>query len=356
MSTKTASMIGRYALIYFGAIGAGFLASLVKVPLPWLIGPLLFASVSGMAGMTVRVPVITRPVGQTVIAGSVGLAFTPAAVIAVSEQFFAMILVTVLTVAAGFIVAAVLMRLARIDVVSAVLASVPIGPVETAHMAEKYRVAPGPVVFAQTLRIMLLIIFIPPVIIALDGTVDDPGAILSSVNVEPGGAVLLIAMAMTGGILFKKLRIANPFFLGPLAFSAMAAALSFPVSAVPYVMLAAAQVLLGVWLGAMFDRELLRNAGGFIVGAFASTVLMIVLCCAMAIGIGAMTGIRWTTMVLATAPGSVTEMALTAKILQEGVAMVTAFHLVRIFIILPAAPMIFAVTARLAKGQPAEPP
>ena len=59
--------------------------------------------------------------------------------------------------------------------------------------------------------------------------------------------------------------------------------------------------------------------------------------------------IAWQTMVLATAPGSVTEMALTAKILDEGVAVVTAYHVVRIFVIIPLAPLIFAVTARIAK-------
>jgi hypothetical protein len=47
-------------------------------------------------------------------------------------------------------------------------------------------------------------------------------------------------------------------------------------------------------------------------------------------------------------PERATEMALTAKILQEGVAVVTAFHLVRIFIILPSAPLIINATARLA--------
>lgn len=356
MQMKTVRKTGRYVLIYAGAVAAGFLASLAHVPLPWMIGPLLFSSALGMAGVTVRVPAITRPVGQTVIAGSVGLAFTPAAFIAVGEQFLAMIVVTILTVAAGFLVAAVLMRLAHIDVISASLASIPIGPVETALMAQKYNVAPGPILFAQTLRIMLLVLLVPPVIIALDGTVDDPGAVLGSMVVEPSGAVLLIALATIGGILFKKLGLANPFFLGPLAFSAAAAALSLPVSAVPYTILAAAQVLLGAWLGAMFDRELLRSAGSFAFAALVSTILLIVLCCIMALGISAVTGIHWTTMVLATAPGSVTEMALTAKILQEGVAMVTAFHLVRIFIILPAAPLIFAATARLAKRHATQPP
>ncbi len=68
----------------------------------------------------------------------------------------------------------------------------------------------------------------------------------------------------------------------------------------------------------------------------------------MAFAIAAVTGIEWQTMVLATAPGSVTEMALTAKILDQQVAIVTASHIVRIFIILPFLPLIFSITAKLA--------
>lgn len=99
----------------------------------------------------------------------------------------------------------------------------------------------------------------------------------------------------------------------------------------------------------MFDREMLVNSRTFIPAAVISTALLLVLCVGMAFGVSALTGIEWQTMVLATAPGSVTEMALTASILQQGVAIVTAFHVVRIFIIIPSAPFIFAITARLAK-------
>ena len=93
----------------------------------------------------------------------------------------------------------------------------------------------------------------------------------------------------------------------------------------------------------------LSRARGFIPAAFLTTILLLVLCAALAFAISALTGIAWQTMVLATAPGSVTEMALTAKILDEGVAVVTAYHVVRIFVIIPLAPLIFAVTARIAK-------
>ena len=120
----------------------------------------------------------------------------------------------------------------------------------------------------------------------------------------------------------------------------------------PYPLLVLAQIFLGVWLGAVFDRALLRRARGFIAGAFLSSVLLIGLCLGVGLLLGLVTGQSWQVMLLSTAPGSVTEMALTAKILNEGLATVTAFHLVRIFIILPLAGTIIGLTARLARRAP----
>ncbi len=54
-----------------------------------------------------------------------------------------------------------------------------------------------------------------------------------------------------------------------------------------------------------------------------------------------MTEMSWSSAVLAMAPGSLTEMALTAKLMHADVQLVTAFHILRIFLILFATPFIF---------------
>jgi membrane AbrB-like protein len=298
------------------------------------------------------VPPVTRPIGQMIVASSVGISFTPAAVAALSVLFVPMVGGALLTIAAGFLVAACLMRMAHVDVVTAVLSSIPMGPVESANLAARHGVTPGPVVFAQTLRIMMLVIFIPPGLVALSGTTEIANDVLRAIPWTPTGAVLLAAFGVAGAVIARAVRLGNPFFVGSIGGAALAAALSLPVSAYPYPVLVAAQIFLGVWLGAVFDRALLRNAGGFIRSAVVSSLLLIALCILMALGLAWITGEAWPVMVLAMAPGSVTEMALTAKILQEGIAVVTAFHLVRIFIILPFAPLIISVTARLAKTKP----
>jgi uncharacterized membrane protein AbrB (regulator of aidB expression) len=52
-------------------------------------------------------------------------------------------------------------------------------------------------------------------------------------------------------------------------------------------------------------------------------------------------GIAPATLVLATAPGGIAEMSLTAKTLQLGVPVVTAFHVIRMVAILTLTPRIY---------------
>jgi len=336
------------AAIYAGALVFGIAAHWMRFPLPWMIGAMVFAATVRMADRPLQVPGQTRQIGQVLVATSVGLSFTPEAVGAMGALLLPMIGAAILTIGLGFVVAAFLMRITRTDVITAALASIPMGPVESAALAVRHKVPPGPVVFAQTLRIMLLVILIPPAIVALDGSVKDPVAALSRMGWTAPGAVLLAVSGVAGALAARAVRIANPFFVGSLGGAALAAAFSFPITAYPYPVLVLAQVFLGVWLGAVFDRELFRRARGFIPGAILASLLLVALCGAMGLGLTWITGETWQVMLLSTAPGSVTEMALTAKILEDGLAVVTAFHVVRIFIILPFSSSIISLTARLA--------
>lgn len=317
-------------------------------PLPWMIGPMVVIAFAFPSQIKKSVPRITRPIGQVIVGSSVGLFFTPAAAEIVKDQIVPMVVVAFLTIGAGFLAAAVLMRFSRVDSITACLACIPGGPVEMAVLAERYDVLPGPVAFAQILRIALLVLIVPPLISVSEGGIE---AMVLPIETSAGypGAILLLPLVVCGAFFMKAIRIPIPFLLGPIAAAAISSALMIPVSAPPYFVLAAAQILLGVWLGCMFDKRLLMRAGRLVPAIFVSTAALLLICALMALAISAMTGIRWQTMVLATAPGSVTEMALTAKMFQEGVALVTAFHVLRIFILIPSAPVIFSLMAKRAK-------
>ena len=182
----------RLAAICAAATLAGLLFDLIGFPLPWLVGAIFFAAIATNLGLDVRVPLITRPIGQVLIAGSVGLAFTPKAISLILANIVPMMALAVLTVGAGFLAAAVLVRLAHADVMTASLAMVPIGPVESANLAIRYGLNPGPVVFAQSTRIVLIIVIIPPIILAFTGSSGDLAAALSATPITLSGSLLLL--------------------------------------------------------------------------------------------------------------------------------------------------------------------
>lgn len=279
---------------------------------------------------------------------------SPAALHVLVDQFALMFAAAIMTVVAGVISALLLVRLSGIDAISANLASIPCGPVEMAALAERYEVDPGPVAFAQILRIVLLVLIIPPVL-SIFG--DQSTLVIGGAggSLDVAGTCLVLGASLFGGALFKLLRITSPFFLGPLAAMAIVASIAPTPWLLPGWLIATSQVLLGVWLGCTFNRTLISRAGRILPATFASTALLLVLCASMALAFGALSDVGWKTMVLATAPGSITEMALTAKVLGEGVALVTAFHVTRILVTLPMMPVLFRFALWILKARRSHP-
>ena len=97
------------------------------------------------------------------------------------------------------------------------------------------------------------------------------------------------------------------------------------LSSVPTALTNAAQLVIGVSLGVRFTRRFLQAAPRWLAAAALGTLAMI--------GASALFGaaLAWARLhpvklMLATAPGGIAEMAITAKVLQLGVAVVTAFQ------------------------------
>ncbi len=328
----------RIAMLAAAAL-AGYGATLVGMPLPWMIGPLLVAVAFGMAEVDVPRHRYYRPLGQLIVATAVGLYFTPDALRETLHNAWFMVGAAVLTIAAGITTAIMLRRLAHVDGTVAFFAAMPGGPAEMSVLAEKWGAQPAPVVFSQTLRIVFIVLFIPPLLMYAGGLALP--SLPPAQNIDPQGLALLYALAAAGTFLMRKGGVPNCNFLGPLAVGATISALGYHLSDVPRPLLAAGQILLGVSLGAQFTRQQIRRDIRFAWAAVITTVALLVMCAGVALGLYLLTEKPFGGYFLATAPGSVTEMALTAKLLGQGVALVTAYHLVRIFIVIPLAPLLY---------------
>lgn len=325
-------------LIALAGVG---LALLVNLPLPWMLGALLTSAVAKIYGWPANVgcPAKTRNVGQWVIGGSLGLYFTPDVFrligqnlgLVVAGMFFSLVLAILGT--------AIYYYLGRLDFRTAWFSSAIGGAAEMSVLAERNRARVDFVVTSHSVRLLLVVSIVPLLFQLLDIHGQDPSVPLVR-EFSPWGFVSLVVITVLGGALFDRLNISNAWVLGPLCAVILASRLGVPLSAMPEVVSKAGQFMIGWSLGNKYRREFFQVAPRFLLSVVVFSVLSVALAFLFGISAASLSAIPEPTLILGTTPGGIAEMAITAKVLQLGVPVVTAFHTTRmIFVVLVTGPI-----------------
>jgi membrane AbrB-like protein len=306
-----------------------------------VIGAMLATTAATFCGLSPRLPGLGRNLGQFTLGMAVGLWFTPEAAAQAASHVGAMLAAAVCTLAVGCLLGLAHARLAGSDMTTALCSSVPGGPAEMAILARHYGAPGAPVAIAQTFRICALVLIIPPALTWSGITGRDLFAPVQAAF-DPLGFAAMAAGCAAAAWLAVRLRVVNAWFLAPTAVVSALTASGVTLSAVPSALIVVAQIALGASLGAMFERRFLAEARRFLPATLIGTALLISGTTGIALLLAEATGLPAATLILSLAPGSVTEMAVTAKVLQLGVPLVTAFHLVRIFLVVLSTPWLLA--------------
>ena len=334
--------VGLAAALFFVAI---------RAPLPWMIGPLVALAICRSAGVRCEAPPGGRQAGQWVIGTALGLYFTPAVAELVSRLWWQLVLAALFALALGYLCGYILARVARIDRTTAVFASVPAGAAEMSVLGERYGARVDEVAAGQSLRLMLVVVVIPWIFAALKlHGVDafQPGI----AEIRGFGLVTLLAATLAGGLVLQRLGLTNAFVLGALAVAIPLTVAEVNLSAVPRWLTNVAQLLLGCALGARFERTFLRRAPRFVAAVGLSVVAAMLLSAIFGLALAAGSGLHPATLVLATAPGGIAEMSITAKVLELGVPVVTAFHVTRVVLLLTCTAPLFVWLRRRRRARP----
>jgi uncharacterized protein len=337
----------RVAGLFAVCVLAGLLAAWGGVPLAWMVAPMLVSAAVSLGGWRVRLGRHWRAAGQVIVASAVGAHFTPQALVEAWTTLHYIVFSALATVLGGVLVGRLLARVSRAHAATALYAVVPGGPAEMSQLASSHGGSAALVAAAQTLRIALIVLVIP-LLLWLLGT-----DVTAATRAEAGPLrPLLLAAVLAAGALCalgcRRLGLVAAFFLAPLGVSALLSGFGVVELRFPFQLTAAGQILIGTTLGLAFNRAMFAEAPGFVALSTLMTLLMIGLGALQAWLISALSGLPLATLLLATAPGSVTEMSITAEVLGLGVATVAAFHIVRIFIILPLAAALCRTLPRVA--------
>jgi len=324
------------------ALAAAALCLALRTPLPWMIGPLLAVSLASIADAPTASHTPLRNAGQWTIGTALGLYFTPQVVALVAGVWWAIALAIGWALLLGWGFGRWLHGLharrmphvpAKSMRATTYFAGAIGGASEMTLLSESAGARTDLVAAAHSLRLVVVTIAIPFAMqwSGLHGLEINPPMVR---EVNAGGLLLLALATGAGGLAMRALGRANPWFMGPLVVAMAFTIAGQPLSAVPTWMSNAAQLVIAVSLGVRFSREFLHTAPRWLGSVALGTAAMLVLCAGAAWLLAWATDLHPATMLLATSPGGIAEMSITAKVLQLGVPVVTAFQVCRLVAVL----------------------
>ncbi|RZS58493.1 AbrB family transcriptional regulator [Sphaerotilus mobilis] len=327
----------RLALTLALATLAGAACSALHTPLPWMIGPLLLTAALSLAGAPVQSSKRLRNAGQWAIGMALGLYFTPE----VAARTVALAPWTLLGAAWSVLLGHLYFRwllasqpAGSIDRATAYFSSVIGGASEMAQYAEQVGARVDRVAAAHSLRVMIVVVGIPFAYLFAEVHGHDATGASRLGHIDLGGLLQLMAGTAAAALLMRRLNQPNPWVLGPLLATLVISAAGWQPSALPGWLAPAAQLAVGVSLGSRFTPDFLHAAPRWLGAVALGTLGMIGLSAGFAWCVAQIADLDPAAVLLGTSPGGIAEMCITARSLELGVPLVTAFHIVRYLVVL----------------------
>lgn len=314
------------------AVAAGALAQGLHLPLPWMLGPLFATAALSMAGAPLAAAPLLRNLGQWVIGMALGLYFTPEVLRTIASLAPALAAGVAWALVMGYTFYRLLWastgQPAGGGRATAYFAAAIGGASEMAVLAERHGARVDRVAAAHSLRVLLVVSLIPFGFqaVGLRGLDATPPAVS---GVDAAALAVLVVSTLAGVAAARALRLPNAWVLGALAVTIVFTASGWAGSALPSGASEAGQLCIGVALGTRFSPAFAREAPRWLGAVALGTLAMIAASAAFAWLLARLVGLHPATVLLGTSPGGIAEMCITAKVLQLGVPVVTAFHVIR---------------------------
>lgn len=325
------------------ALGAAVFVWL-DTPLPWLLGPLLVIASLRMAGAPLWSPIIVRNTAHVIIGVALGLYFTPQTVTHMLSLWLPIVAGMGFALMLSLSFAAV-MRRAGLDAPTAYFAGGIGGATEMTVMGEHHGGRVPVIIAVHTVRIMVVVVLLPFLFRALDIHGSESFTQAATTVHWPALAVITV-LSLLVSVLFQRVRWPNAWMLGALLITVIVTFGQWLPTALPEAVIQFGQLAIGMTLGSRFAPETIATVRRILLMLIVTTLAGIGLATVFGAVVAWSNDLAISTMVLATSPGGIAEMSLTARVLQLGVPVVTVFHVTRLVFMLLCYGPLYPVLAR----------
>ena len=316
---------------------AGFM--LLRLPLPWLLGPIAACMAAAVAGVRMRGIKPLNDAMRTVLGVAVGATFTTALLGSMMGMWPTLLLIPLMTVTIGALGVPYFRRVWGYDFPTAYYASMPGGLQDMIVFGEEAGASVRTLSLIHATRVLLIVVILPLMLqYVWDADLSrPPGAPASSI--APSELALMVVCALAGWQGAKRLGMFGASILGPLLLTALAALSGLLTHRPPAEAIWAAQFFIGMGVGTKYTgitlSEIRRDvvAGtGFCAILILLTLVFVEVIYSTGLGPGMET-------LLAFAPGGQAELTVLALIVGADMAFVIAHHVLRIFVVILGAPL-----------------
>ena len=327
-------------------IPGGALFYLLHLPLPWMLGAMAATTVAAIYGVRIALMPRLRLAFIAILGVMLGSAFTPAVVQGIIVWLGSFAWLSVYVVVATAAIWVYYRRIAQYDSVTAYFSAAPGGLNEMilaggAMGGDERRIS-----MSHAARILIAIFALSFGYRWFGGYVPTGPAAGTTSAMEWLDWLLLTGCGVIGFAAARALRIPAYALVGPMLLSAIVHALGITQSQPPVWLVAAAQVVVGAMVGSRFDGAAPRMVGKALILAVFATAVLLVLAAVFGQAVESTLGIPFSAALLAFSPGGLAEMSLIALSLDIDAAYVSSHHIVRIFMIVLAAPFLFRLLSR----------
>ncbi len=333
-----------------GGVG-GWLANLIAIPLPWMIGSMLAVTAGSILGLPLALPNRLRSVMVVVLGVMLGSGFTPAILPLLGDWALSLASLVLYVIVSGAIGIWYFRKFCRYDPITSYFSAMPGGLSEMTVVGAEMGGDSRIISLTHASRILLVIMTLPFLfqwLLAYDPATR-PSVGLPITEVPPLDMALLTACAIAGFFLAKAIRIPAAAIVGPMILSAVVHLTGWTTANPPRELIALAQVVVGAAIGCRFTGIRLAVIGKCILAAIGGTIILASISLLFAWALHSLTGLPFVALFLAFAPGGLAEMSLIALSLSLDSAFVATHHIVRIFIIVVCAPLLFRLLQRLMR-------
>lgn len=338
---------------------------LLHLPIPWLLGPMLAVLIgSNTFKNCFAWPGKLRDTGMIIVGYTIGLSLTAAALKQMSHQLPTMLFMTAVLLIFCAGIAYAVSRLSGLNYRTVLLGSIPGGLTQMIVLAEETEdINITVVTVIQVIRLMMIILCVPLLVFSPllgNSSAGEAAAPLtpSAEAVQWGGMfpniLIFAALCTLFGWLGAKIRFPTPYLLGPAIIASILQISGIHGPALPSLLLNAAQLMIGVYVGLLLNPGNLPNKLRTLLLAAASSVVLIAGAWGLSALLSRVASVSPSTALLSLAPGGMDQMSLMAHEVDANLSMVAGFQLFRTFFIFFAVPPLFKLIFRGKSRRTAE--